>query len=78
MEARAKMHESITIYHMAQVEHKGVNPFTKKNSMEHLGMIMLTRTGYLAFLCNKNVWVILLVSVSILIPLRDNEPLNYF
>ena len=39
---------------------------------------LLTRTGYPGFLCNKAVWVILLVLVSILIPLRDNELLDYF
>ena len=39
---------------------------------------VLTRTGYPAFLCSKDVWVILLISVSILIPLRDNELLDYF
>ena len=39
---------------------------------------LLTRTGYPAFLCSKDVWVILLASVSIVIPLRDNELLDYF
>ena len=38
---------------------------------------LLTWTGYLAFLCSKDVWVILLVLVSILIALRDNELLDY-
>ena len=28
VEARAKTYKSVTIYHMAQVRHKGVNPFT--------------------------------------------------
>ena len=28
MEARAKTHQSVTLYHAAQVRHKGVNPFT--------------------------------------------------
>ena len=29
VKARAKTHQSVTIYHMAQVGHKGVNPFTQ-------------------------------------------------
>ena len=32
---------------------------------------MLTRTGYPGFLCSKDVWVILVLSVSILVPLRE-------
>ena len=36
VEARAKIHQSVTIYHTAQVGHKGVNPFTQSDpsSME--------------------------------------------
>ena len=30
VEAGAKTHQSVTIYHTAQVGHKGVNPFTCK------------------------------------------------
>ena len=46
----------------------------RKNAMVSflIDNVMLTRTSYLTFLCSKDVWVILLVSVSILIPLRDN------
>ena len=39
---------------------------------------ILTQTGYPAFLCTKDVWVILSVSVSNLLPLRDNDLLDYF
>ena len=53
------------------------HPWTIRSTLGNT-LEVLTQTSYLAFLYSKDVWVILLVSVSILIPLWDNELLDYF
>ena len=41
------------------------------SNLPEVQMELLTRTGYPGFLCSKDVWVILTLSVSILVPLRE-------
>ena len=58
------------------LQHRSAISIASKHT-SNLQICMLTRTGYPGFLCSKDVWVILNLSVSILVPLWEWTIFNY-